>query len=369
MDFIEEQAAVFTFLHLPHHRSELMAWIDRAAHPGELAAALEAAQNLSETLHGQLSPCARPRVLRIAQQCCILIIAVTFSSVSIRTYLEDRVALQRNSVKRRKRRDRDQRATTRPGTVLAVRRAMELMNLLSGVTQPVGVTEIASKIGLHKSSVSRLLSTLERGKLVERDLSSGRFHLGIGVIALAAPLLNSLKVVEFARPYLQELAQRSGETINLSIWNGQEAVSIEQVLGANAIMHFAPPGRRNPAHATASGKAFLAHAPSRELDEILRRPLEPFTDRTIASPAALLRELEQIRAQGYATNDGEFVKEVSAVSTVIRNVRGEIVAVITATVPSFRFKRERRREIIEMVTRAAYELSSRLGYSAPLPSS
>ena len=108
---------------------------------------------------------------------------------------------------------------------------------------------------------------------MERDASSGDIHLGIGVIVLAAPLLNDLKVVEgLARYHLRDLAQRSGETINLSIWNGEEAVSIEQALGANAIMHFAPPGRRNPAHATASGKAFLAHAPLSEVDHILSRP-------------------------------------------------------------------------------------------------
>jgi len=239
------------------------------------------------------------------------------------------------------------------------------MNLFSATAQTLGVTEIASSIGLHKSSVSRLLGTLAEGKLVERDASSGRFHLGIGVIVLAAPLLNNLKVVELARYHLRDLAQRSGETINLSIWNGEEAVSIEQALGANAIMHFAPPGRRNPAHATASGKAFLAHAPLSEVDHILSRPLQRFTERTITDSTVLLRELEQIRLQGYATNDGEFVTEVSAVATIVRDLRGQIAAVITATVPSYRFKRERRREVIEMVRQTAYELSSRLGYAAP----
>lgn len=250
----------------------------------------------------------------------------------------------------------------RPATVVAVVHAIQILNTFS-ITEPIlGVSEIARRIGIHKSSASRLLATLEEARLVERDAASGRFRIGVGILAVAAPLLSNLQVAEVARPYLEDLARRSGETISLSIWNGEEAVSVEQALGASAVKHYAPPGRRNPAHCTATGKAFLAHCTPEEITRILDRGLHDFTDRTITNRAALLRELEQIRQTGYAINEGEFVPDVSAVAAIVRNMRGEVVAAITATVPGYRFTESHRPELAGMVRKTAAEISSRLGY-------
>src|SRR5690606_29120902 len=138
--------------------------------------------------------------------------------------------------------------------------------------------------------------------------------------------------------------RRSGETISLSIWNGEEGVSVEQALGASAVKHYAPPGRRNPAHCTATGKAFLAYAAPEDVARILGRRLQVFTNRTITDRATLLRELERVRAGGYAINEGEFVSDVSAVAAVVRNMQGEVVAAITATIPNYRFTGARKRE-------------------------
>ncbi len=227
-------------------------------------------------------------------------------------------------------------AAGRAPVVRAVRHAIEILTAFSAAEPLLGVSELARRIGIHKSSISRLLATLEEARLVERDAATGRFRLGVGVIALASPLLSNLRVAEVARPYLEALAQRSAETISLSIWDGEEAISVEQALGASAVKHYAPPGRRNPAHCTATGKAFLAHAAPEEIERILARPLESFTGRTIVDRAALLRELEEIRTRGYAINEGEFVADVGAVACPVRGMRGEVVAVVTAPVPMFR---------------------------------
>jgi DNA-binding IclR family transcriptional regulator len=254
------------------------------------------------------------------------------------------------------------RARSREPTVIAVRHAIDILRGFSAIAPQQGVSEIARRIGLHKSSVSRLVATLEQDHLVERDAVTGRVRLGVGLVSLAAPLLANVKVAEAARPYLAELAQRSGETINFGIWDGSGAVSLEQALGGNAIAHYAPPGSRNPAHCTASGKLLLAYASPDEIERLLARPLERFTPRTVCDPVKLRAEIATIRARGYALNAGEFAPDVGAVSAVVRDVGGEVVGAITATVPMYRFEAARRSELTELVRETALRLSQRLGH-------
>ena len=252
----------------------------------------------------------------------------------------------------------------RAPTVLAVRHAIDILRGFSTQAPQQGVSEIARRVGLHKSSVSRLVATLEQDHLLERDPATQRVRLGTGLISLAAPLLASVKVAEAARFHLAELAQRSGETISFSIWDGAGAVSIEQALGGNAIAHYAPPGSRHPAHCTASGKLLLAFAAPEEIGRILARPLESFTPCTVCDPAKLRAELATIRARGYALNAGEFAPDVGAVSVVVRDVADEVVGAITATVPMYRFEAARRNELTELVRSTAASLSQRLGHVA-----
>jgi DNA-binding IclR family transcriptional regulator len=226
----------------------------------------------------------------------------------------------------------------------------------------LGISEIASVVGLHKSSVSRMIATLEEDDLVERDPASKRIRLGPGLLSLVAPLLGTVRVVETALPQLVDLAQRCGETISISVWDGAGAVNLEQVLGGKAVKHYAARGSRNPAHATASGKLLLAFAPSETIDRALRRELRRFTPRTICTRSALLAEIAAIRRQGYAFNEGELSLDVGAVATPVRNDKGIVVAAITATVPMYRFAATHRRQLTEFVRDAADRVSMRLGY-------
>jgi DNA-binding IclR family transcriptional regulator len=255
-----------------------------------------------------------------------------------------------------------QRTQRRPASVMAVRHAIDVVRCLSSNEVPLGVSEIARRIGLHKSSVSRLLATLEDAHLVERDRASSKFKLGVGIITLAAPLLSNLRLLDVARPYLEHLAKRSGETISLNIWDGAAAVSVEQVPGGNAIQHYAPPGMRNPAHCTAAGKALLAHASGDDLARILSSGLRSYTPLTTVDNAVLEAELKEIRQHGYALNAGELVHDVGAVACVVRDLEGKVVAAVTATVPMYRFTQERRSVLISLLTDTVWRISQRLGY-------
>jgi DNA-binding IclR family transcriptional regulator len=238
-----------------------------------------------------------------------------------------------------------------------------VLRCFSAAQPQLGVSEVARRVGLHKSSVSRILATLEEAGMVEQDAATGRFRLGLGLVALAAPILSDLNVAKAATPHLEELAARTGDTVSFNIWDGTDAVTIAQARGLNEVAHYAPSGLRNPPHCTAAGKALLAHAPTDVVNRLLKSPLEGFTARTIADPAALLEELERVRRQGYALNRGEFAPDVGAVAAIVRDIDGDIAGAIAVTVPMYRFDAQRQAQLASLVVQAANRLAQRLGFS------
>jgi DNA-binding IclR family transcriptional regulator len=241
-------------------------------------------------------------------------------------------------------------------TIGAVRHAIELLRCVSEAESPLGVSEIARRIGVHKSTVSRLVATLEAEHLVARDQATERITLGLGLAALASPVLVGLGLKDVVRPYLRDLARLSGETASFSVWDGNQAVSLEQAQGGSAVRTFSAPGRRDFGHSSAAGKMLLAHAGEEVIEAYCAKPLTRFTERTIAEPPHLRAELEAARARGYAINTGETEIDVGAVSAAARDGNGKVVGTVTLTVPVYRFGTARRTELGEMVLAAATKL-------------
>jgi DNA-binding IclR family transcriptional regulator len=258
-------------------------------------------------------------------------------------------------------------AALRRETIGAVEHAIDLLRCLSEAETPLGTNDLARRIGLHKSSVSRLATTLEKARLIQRDAETGRLSLGVGMVALAAPVLARFEVRDLVRPLLKELAVKTGETVSFSIWNGDEAVSIEQAPGSNAVQAFSRPGHRNPGHATAVGKVLLAHMGDAAIEAYCARTLHRFTATTITDAATLKLELARCRTQRYATNLGEFESDVGAVSAVVFDRQSEALGAITATVPMYRFESRRRAELAKVVCAHAAELTAKLALTRSFP--
>lgn len=251
-----------------------------------------------------------------------------------------------------------------PTTLLAVKHALDVLRCFSGKEPVLGITELARRVGLHKSSVSRIMATFEEVQFVERDAETGRFRIGMGLVALSAPALAGLRMDDLIRPFLQELALKAGETASFNVWDGSAAVCIDQERSLNPVAHFAPLGMRRPAHCTATGKVLLAHAAEADQRRTLEAPLSGFTPRTIVDPEALAAELEEIRRRGYALNAGEFGGEVGAVAAIVTAKDGKIAGAISLTVPLYRFDPQRHAELAELVVGTAAQLSRRLGNEA-----
>ncbi|OZI26299.1 hypothetical protein CAL26_02905 [Bordetella genomosp. 9] len=249
----------------------------------------------------------------------------------------------------------------RDPTVHAARHAIEILRCISQSQPEIGVSDIARRIGLHKSSVSRLVATLQAQRVVERNPHTDRVSLAPGLIAIAAPLINHMGISQASRQRMAQLAEESAETVNLSIWDGREAISIDQTVGPNAITHYAAPGQNNPAHCTASGKVLLAFASEADRSAVLRAPLTRYTERTITEPAVLQRELARVRETGLALNRAEFSEDAGAVAAIVRNVNGQATIALTITVPMYRFSKARERKLLELVGHAARDISGQIG--------
>jgi DNA-binding IclR family transcriptional regulator len=232
---------------------------------------------------------------------------------------------------------------------------------VSKSSDPIGVNEVARQVGLDKSSVSRLIASLEQERLLQKGRDGG-IRLGLGLLAIAAPLMRDLGLSTRVRPSLEELAERTGETVNLSVWSGSESVSIAQALGSNAITHFASPGQTNPAHCTASGKVLLAFEPPEVVEHVLSQPLEKYTDRTVVDPRIIRQQLQEIRARGYAVNHGEFALDVCAVSAAVCDLDGSLVGALTVTIPAYRFDQDRQAAVLTSTLSVANDLSEQFGF-------
>src|SRR4051812_30877335 len=250
----------------------------------------------------------------------------------------------------------------RSGSIQSVERAVAVLKLFGESEPELGVSELARRLNLHKSTVSRLLSTLEAGGFVQQDPRNGRYRLGLQLATLAGLALTQYELRDVARPMLQELATLTGETITLSVLDGTEAVNIDQVLAPQPVKHLGWIGRRLPLHCTAAGKPILAYLPSAALDRYLSRPLLRFTARTVTNPLLVQRELEGIRARGFAVAREEYETELCAVGAAVRDHRGDVVASIPVSGPTYRLTPERLVELGADVSRTAARISAYLGH-------
>ncbi len=252
------------------------------------------------------------------------------------------------------------------GSVQSVDRALTMLELLAADGR-LGVTELAGLIGVHKSTASRLLGTLEAHGLVEQLPDRGRYQLGVGVLRLAGATRGRLDLVRESRPITTALAAELDETINVVILSGREALYLDQVAGSSAIQIHNWVGRRNPMHATANGRVLLAHLSIAETRTILdaaidgdgRLPrLTPTT--TVALPA-LRAELDRIGEQGYAVVSDELEVGLTAVAAPIRGASGDVIASLSASGPTFRVA-DRVPQLVDAVVGAAGQVSKRMGW-------
>ena len=252
----------------------------------------------------------------------------------------------------------------RDNAVQSVDRAISILQVIAQ-TGAAGVTEISNALGVHKSTVGRLLSTLESRGLVEQSANRGRYRLGFGVVQLAAGVTKKYDLSVVSRPICQHLAETVGETVNVAVNEGHSVVSVEQVIGAATVTTVNWVGQRTPMHATSAGKVFLANLTPQELKSVLAKGLQRYTDHTIVDTSVLLNQLESVRELGYAQALEEHEVGLAAVAAPIRSLEGNVIAALTVSGPTFRINADSIPSVVPHLLSAAADISERNGYPKP----
>jgi DNA-binding IclR family transcriptional regulator len=246
------------------------------------------------------------------------------------------------------------------GGVSTVNHAIAVLKALPSSGASIGVNEIARITGLHKSSVSRLLTTMEKHQFVQRDSSNRRVGLGVGLVALVSPMLGNLDLMRMSKPILTELANETGETAILAVWNGREAVMLEQVIGPQAVVHYAWPGKTVPGHTTAAGKVFLAMLPN-AFPQHPQAEYKRYTRYTRTAISEIAADLQLCRDKGYTMNDEENELESCGVAAPVFDFRNNVVAALSLAVPKHRFNEATLPKLINCTIDQAKKLSAHLG--------
>jgi len=243
--------------------------------------------------------------------------------------------------------------------VQSIERAFAVLGTLAD--GPIGVTEVAERSSLPKSTAARLLASLAREGVVEQVPGDTRYRLGGRLATLAAGVLPTRSLARLARPTLTELAASVGEAAGLSVPEGDLVHYIEQVDTPNPVSVRDWTGSRIPMHAVSSGQVLLAFRPAAAVERYLEGPLERFTDRTLVEPDALRDRLREVRRDGFAWAREEFDRGISSVAAPIADASGEVVAAVHLHGPSYRFPASgTETAIAERVVAAAAQIAGSL---------
>lgn len=243
-----------------------------------------------------------------------------------------------------------------------VQKAVEVLNLFSSERPEWGISELAKVLTFPKSSTSALVSTMAEEGLLRRT-NTGRYRLGWRVIALSQVLLSTTDFRIEARPTMEALVARFGETVHLATMEAGQIIYVEKLQGTRAVhVALTDVGYCLPAHCSSAGKVILADRPWSEVEQIVcNRGMPALTANTITDLEAFKAEIASVAAQGYAYDREETAEELCCVGAPIRDHSGDVVAALSLSVPAYRFQQSKEHYRLAVVG-ATRQISENLGY-------
>jgi IclR family acetate operon transcriptional repressor len=251
--------------------------------------------------------------------------------------------------------------------VQSLTRGLSLLEALARAEGGLTLTDLAQRVQLAPSTAHRLLATLEKMGYVYQGGDLGRWYIGLQAFTVGTSFLANRDFVAQSHPYMRRLMEQSGETANLGIIDGTEAVFIDQVQCREMMRTIVKLGSRVPLHASGVGKAIFAALPDEQIDAILKvKGLPRITGNTITSPETMWSSIRVIRQRGWSFDDEEHALSTRCVASPIYNEHAEVLGAISLAGPTSRLPDERIKQLGPLVAHTAEELTHRLGGRWPL---
>lgn len=247
--------------------------------------------------------------------------------------------------------------------IQSVDRALEILELLTEAPS-LSTSDIARRLGVHRSTASRLLTTLESRDMVEQVSDRGSYRLGLGLLRMAYPVSTRFDLARDSQVVCDGLAEATQETSNIAILDRGYAVTITQSAGQRMVgVAGQYVGQRAPLHASSTGKLLLAYAAEATWSAFVEEKLQRFTDATRTDPEHLAQDLAVIRECGWSSAIGEWEEGINALAVPVWDATGELVAVVSVTAPDFRMPEGSFAEFLDHLWQAARNFEARLGFS------
>ena len=243
-----------------------------------------------------------------------------------------------------------------------VDKALRILDLFSTMKKEMGIVEIARNVKVNTSTVQRIVNTLYRHNYLQQHSGNARYKLGLKLLEVSNQVLAGIDLRQTARPFLEQLRDRTGETIHLMIMDGSRGVYIDALESPQRIRVASAIGTREELHCSSIGKALLAFSTEKEVGRIIEtQGLRRKTPHTITDPNEFKEQLVQIRKRGYAVDDEEGQIGTRCIGASIFDHTGKNVAAISIAAPSYRLDQQKIEQFTPIVTEIANKISKNLG--------
>ncbi|ATW27701.1 IclR family transcriptional regulator [Candidatus Formimonas warabiya] len=247
--------------------------------------------------------------------------------------------------------------------VQSVERALQILKAMHAKREDVGITELSKELQVGKSTIHRLITTLEEYGFVQQIPGTGKYRIGWALFELGSEVPKRVGLNEVAKPYLHALCDQTNETAILAVRDGTDTVYVDKAETSQILRMDIQVGTRVPAYCTALGKVLLSGLTNDEIRELYKdKTFKPNTMNTISSLDQLLYHIDNVRLSQYAVDDEEFSLGFRCVAAPIKDISGNIIAGIAVGGPSSRLTKIKLGEDYPLAMDAASRVSTALGY-------
>jgi DNA-binding IclR family transcriptional regulator len=246
----------------------------------------------------------------------------------------------------------------------SVANSIRLLTSFSGEDDELGITTLATRLRLAKSTVHRLAATLTGAGFLEQNSDTGKYRLGMALFELGALVRRRMDVANEGRPKLRELLEKTGETVQMGVVDHLSVLYVYEMESPRAIRMAAAVGGRAPLHCTAVGKVLLAYQPVEFVERVFQAGLTAYTERTLTKRESVLSMLSEVRLREHAIDDEESETGLRAIAAPIRNHNGNVIAAVGVAAPVQRMNKRVMQTCVPTVIATANAVSARLGYAS-----
>jgi IclR family KDG regulon transcriptional repressor len=246
--------------------------------------------------------------------------------------------------------------------VTSLDKALSILELVLDQGRDLSITEISQRLAIGKGTVHRILSTLKEHKFFQQDSNTKLYGLGVRTLEIGAARKREIFLRKAMAPFMRDLYERCGETVNLAVWEYNEIRYIHRLESEEMLRISTPAGARFPGYCAATGKIFLSYFSDEDIRQIYGRKnaFKKYTKQTIDCVDALIADIEKVRIKRVAIDDEETLSGVYCVAAPILNSKGECVAALSISAPKNRVLPNTGATFAKMVSETAREITSSL---------